>query len=498
MIFSYQLAIKRVFLLLICGTSIFFANNREKAINQANLIQLELFHFNNIEYIDLHAFTTSHDIYIKYYETKDKLELNINDSKIYISPQTSFCKINDKIYHLTHPIIKKNTTILIPALEFYQSIKNDKLPLRIIKKEPKAIYVAQNIFNITDIKFSQKQNGTLITLQTTRQFYAEEISNSISSSKWLNITIINGLLDSMKLNQKTLQAPISKIRTIQLKESAQISLLLDDNIEDVDFDIQKNEIHFLLRNAIAENAKKIIEIKQKWFIDTIVIDAGHGGKDPGAIGFNNVLEKNITLEIALQLGKLIKNNLGLNVIYTREKDVFVPLWKRTKLANEAKGKLFISIHANSAPKSPHIKGFETYLLRPGKTGQAIDVAKRENAVIDLEIKQQKYQDINEHFILAAMAQNSFVKESEDFAVLIQRNMQKSLKTASKNRGVKQAGFHVLVGASMPNVLIETGFLSNKTEAQNLSKSYYQNKIATAIYEAIVDFKIRHEKPLISQ
>ena len=498
MIFSYRLVIKQAVLLLIFCTSIFCANNQEKSLNQTNLIKLDLFTFNNIEYIDLHAFTTSHDIYIKHYETKDKFELNINDSKIYISPQTSFCKINDKIYHLTYPIIKKNTAIFIPAFEFYQSIKNAKLPLRIIKIEPKTIYVAQNIFNITNINFEQKQNGTLITLQTRRQFFAEEISNSISSSKWLNITIINGLLDSIKLNQKALQAPIRKIRTIQLRESAQISLLLDDNIEDVDIDIQTNEIQFLLRNAIAENAKKIMKIKQKWFIDTIVIDAGHGGKDSGAIGFNKILEKDITLEIALQLGKLVKNNLGLNVIYTREKDVFVPLWKRTKIANEAKGKLFISIHANSAPKSPHIKGFETYLLRPGKTGQAIAVAKRENAVIELETKQQKYQDINEHFILAAMAQNSFVKESEDFAALIQENMQKSLKTASKNRGVKQAGFHVLVGASMPNVLIEIGFLSNKTEAQNLTKSYYQTKIANAIYKAIVDFKIRYEKPLINQ
>ena len=117
-------------------------------------------------------------------------------------------------------------------------------------------------------------------------------------------------------------------------------------------------------------------------------------------------------------------------------------------------------------------------------------------MIELEENPNQYKEIHENFILASMAQNSFMKESEDFASLIQYNMNKNLSKYSKDRGVKQAGFHVLVGASMPNVLVEVGFLSNKKEANNLSKSFYRRKIAESIYEAILDFKVKYEKPLL--
>ena len=286
------------------------------------------------------------------------------------------------------------------------------------------------------------------------------------------------------------------MRTVQSKESAQISLLLNQDVEDIDIDISSSEINFLLRSAIADNADKINKLRNKWLIDTIVIDAGHGGKDPGAIG-HNIQEKNITLDIAKKLGSLLSRNLDVNVIYTREEDVFIPLWKRTKIANSAEGKLFISIHANSASKSPRTKGYETYLLRPGKSDEATEVVTRENGVIDLEHDAHQYTDItNENYILASMAQNSFMKESEDLAALIQQSLNSMLKNTTKNRGVKQAGFHVLVGATMPNVLIEVGFLSNKTEAQNLNKSYYRRQIAEAIYNAIKEFKLQYEKTIL--
>ena len=122
---------------------------------------------------------------------------------------------------------------------------------------------------------------------------------------------------------------------------------------------------------------------------------------------------------------------------------------------------------------------------------------RENSVIDLEQDEHKYTDFkNENYILASMAQNSFMKESEDLAALIQESLNSMLKNTTKNRGVKQAGFHVLVGATMPNVLIEVGFLSNKTEAQNLNKSYYRRQIAESIYNAIKEFKLKYEKTIL--
>ena len=464
----------------------------------ADILELNISTYNNIEYIALDDFLTKHKLHTTYYEAKDKIEVVYKKNRLYFSPSISYCKINDQIYNLVHPILYKKKDYYIPVKTFYKALELSGLPLRIINQNNKILYVNPNIHNINKLTISNKQNGTLIKLITTKKFKSNDISSFFSSSNWLNITILNCYLDTLSFNQSILQAPVSKIKTVQSNESAQISLLLMTDIEDIDIDIKKDEINFLLRNSISENANKINKLRSKWLIDTIVIDAGHGGKDPGAIGHNQK-EKDITLDIAKKLGNLIKRNLGLNVVYTRTEDDFVPLWKRTKIANSAEGKLFISIHVNSTAHSSSTRGYETYLLRPGKTDNAIEVVERENAVIDLEQAAHEYVDFtNESYIIASMAQNTFMKESEDLAALIQEHLNKTFKNKTKNRGVKQAGFHVLVGATMPNALIEVGFLSNKQEAYNLSTSYYKRQIAESIFGAIVDFKIKYEKPLLKK
>ena len=464
----------------------------------ADILELNISTYNNIEYIALDDFLTKHKLHTTYYEAKDKIEIVYKKNRLYFSPSISYCKINDQIYNLVHPILYKKKDYYIPVKTFYKALELSGLPLRIINQNNKILYVNPNIHNINKLTVSNKQNGTLIKLITTKKFKSKDISSFFSSSNWLNITILNCYLDTLSFNQSILRAPVSKIKTVQSNKSAQISLLLMTDIEDIDIDIKKDEINFLLRNSISENANKINELRSKWLIDTIIIDAGHGGKDPGAIGHNQK-EKDITLDIAKKLGNLIKRNLGLNVVYTRTEDDFVPLWKRTKIANSAEGKLFISIHVNSTAHSSSTRGYETYLLRPGKTDNAIEVVERENAVIDLEQAAHRYVDFtNENYIIASMAQNTFMKESEDLAALIQEHLNKTFKNKTKNRGVKQAGFHVLVGATMPNALIEVGFLSNKQEAYNLSKSYYKRQIAESIFGAIVDFKIKYEKPLLKK
>ena len=462
-----------------------------------DLLKINLSTYNNIDYISLDDLLSQHKLKSSYYEVKDKIEIIYKKNKIYLSPSVSYCKINEQIYNLTYPVIFINKQYYIPALSFYRVLELAGLPVKIISHKKNMLYVNPNIHNISKLIISNKQNGTLVKLKTNKLFKKSDISHSISSSNWLNITILNCYLDTLALNQTFLEQPISKVKTLQSKESAQISLLLNTAIENLDLDIQNNEINFLLQNSMAENANKIKEMRTKWLIDTIVIDAGHGGKDPGAVGHNQQ-EKDITLDIAKKLGKLIKRNLGLNVIYTREEDDFVPLWRRTKIANSSEGKLFISIHVNSTAHSKSTKGYETYLLRPGKTDNAVEVVERENAVIDLEEKTHQYVDFkNENYIIASMAQNTFMKESEDLAALIQKHMKKTLKNKTKDRGVKQAGFHVLVGATMPNVLVEVGFLSNKQEANNLSKAYYRRQIAESIFNAIIDFKIKYEKPILN-
>ncbi|MFQ6673386.1 MAG: N-acetylmuramoyl-L-alanine amidase, partial [Fidelibacterota bacterium] len=181
------------------------------------------------------------------------------------------------------------------------------------------------------------------------------------------------------------------------------------------------------------------------------------------------------------------------VIYTRTEDVFVPLWKRTKAANESNGKLFVSIHAN-ANRNRRIKGFETYILSPGRTADAVEVAQRENAVIKLEEEASKYDHLTEdNFIIASLVQNAFMKESEDLASMVQQELRKSIP--SPDRGIKQAGFFVLIGGSMPNVLIEVGFLSNPQEEKQLRKPGYRQSVAQSIYRGIRRFKSKYERVL---
>ncbi|MDP4229322.1 MAG: N-acetylmuramoyl-L-alanine amidase [Bacteroidota bacterium] len=233
--------------------------------------------------------------------------------------------------------------------------------------------------------------------------------------------------------------------------------------------------------------------KKHPLLDVIVLDAGHGGKDPGAIGTHGYQEKKATLAIVQKLGKLIEDELsGVEVVYTRKSDKFIELYRRGEIANEKKGKLFISIHCNSTPEKPtKAGGMATYILRPGKTDAAIRVAARENAVIEFEKNKKRYDALSDiDFILTSMSRSQDVKFSEKFASLVQKELRKSV--GLKSNGVEQAGFFVLVGASMPNVLIETAYISNPKEESLLKSDAGQLKYAKGILEAIKKYKETYE------
>ena len=455
-------------------------------------LTLKTISYNKIEYLSLNEFVESHQLKSTYYNSKEKLEIIFENKKIYFSPFSSYCKVDDKIYHLTYDVILKNNELYVPVLPFYHILESINLPVQLIAQKRDQINVLTNIYNIKDFFINNKTNGVSIIINTTKEFYKNQISTSINSSGWLNVTILNSAIDSIGITNSILNYPITKTQSIQLGESSQLSFLLSKKVDDIVIATSSKSIEILLSIEQIDNLKKIQELRKKWLIDTVVIDPGHGGKDPGALGLNNLREKDITLDISKELGKLIERNLGMKVIYTRTEDVFVPLWERTQIANNAEGDIFISIHANAAKPHSSIKGFETYLLRIGKTEAAIDVAKRENETIKLEEQTHQYIDFSDaKKIVASMTQNSAMKSSEFLAEAIQANLSKRLN--SKNRGVKQAGFHVLVGASMPNVLVEVGFVTNKDDARSLSKYQYKREIARGIFEAILDFKNKYER-----
>ena len=224
---------------------------------------------------------------------------------------------------------------------------------------------------------------------------------------------------------------------------------------------------------------------------TVVLDAGHGGKDPGTHG-RYAKEKNINLELILQLGRKIKaNHPDVRVIYTRTTDRFVDLYERGAIANRNRAGLFISIHCNASPSSSRVNGTETYTLGLHRTKSNLDVARRENAVILQEKNyQQTYKGFNPNSPLATIMlanyQHAFMTSSIDIAEKVERNFRRNAER--KSNGVKQAGFIVLWKTTMPSILIETGYLTNPAEESYLRSEEGQEQTAAAIYKAFAQYK----------
>jgi N-acetylmuramoyl-L-alanine amidase len=225
-------------------------------------------------------------------------------------------------------------------------------------------------------------------------------------------------------------------------------------------------------------------------IKTLVIDPGHGGTDPGAIGPLGHHEANLALAVSLKFGALVEKYFkDTRVVYTRKTDVFVSLNDRAEIANKAKADLFFCIHLNAEPKHTAY-GSSTYALGLHRTDENLEVAKRENAVIDLEQGGLKNYDFNpnspEGHIIMSMKQNAFLDQSLKIASLIEDEQAAVAKR--KTRGVKQAGFYVLYKTSMPSILTEIGFISNATEAQFLASENGQKLVAASLFRAFVKYK----------
>lgn len=256
-----------------------------------------------------------------------------------------------------------------------------------------------------------------------------------------------------------------------------------------------NVVNVLL-NSPADAGPKLPKPKN---VIRVVVDAGHGGQDPGALGKKSQ-EKDITLALAQELEKMIKkNHPEVEVLLTRNTDVFIPLFRRIQFANEENADLFISIHCNHI-SNPNTRGTETFVMGLHRAEENLAVAKRENSSILLEYNYKENYDgydpnsIEGH-IMMSMYQNAYLEKSIEFAALVEKSFEKM--SFSKSRGVKQAGFAVLRRASMPAVLVEAGFLSNEEEENFLLSQDGQKKVCQAMLEAVKQFveKKKIENPV---
>jgi len=265
-------------------------------------------------------------------------------------------------------------------------------------------------------------------------------------------------------------------------------------MSDVDVDaIHRTEKERLIQARLSHDI-------DKWKLDAVVIDAGHGGKDPGAIGTRGTREKDVVLNVALDLGRFIKQKWpDVKVIYTRKDDRFIPLKERGKIANRYGGKLFISIHCNAiaGDRKEKVRGPEVYILGPHKTDSALKVAMLENSVItEEENYKESYKGFSdEYLIMSSMAQSAFAMQSTELAQAVLGRFDRRGSTISN--GVRQAGFMVLWTPSMPSILVETGYLSNPSEEKMLRDRKSQTSIAWAIFQGLQQYRSSYESRMMA-
>ena len=398
--------------------------------------------------------------------------------------------------------------MLKPPLRIYSAI----IALFMSVLLPTAASTAEAGTLVERISFSERADGRGMAVC----FHASDHVTAyrepvLTPDNQVEIIIFNAALDRRFIREAPLRPVASyevtpvrdhlRIRfTIERGYPVRVSARRDRRTEDLwlEFDFQAGLAQMqpmpsIRRAAEAAPSEPVTEVDgaQRWRLETIVIDAGHGGRDHGAEA-HGVREKDVALAVARKLGRAVEQRLGLRVIYTRTDDRFIGLRERGRIANAAGGKLFISLHVNAA-HSPIATGTETYFLGTHKTEAARDVMERENAVVQLENDPELYSSMtDEALILQALTQSAFMQKSEELASLVEAGFDRA---GHRSRGVKQAGFYVLWNAAMPSILVEMGFITNRREAAALSTDYGQDLVADAILRAIETYKLRYERDL---
>lgn len=467
-----------------------------------------------------------------------KMEVKQGPYRIKVTGDSPFIVVIDQaqrqtVYQLPANVLYAAGSFFVPLRSFlpyfglvfnktasFEPVTNT---LRVVPKPSSSAY------DIPNVLLEPKANGMLVRIVSGK--HIADVESWLRQDGWLYVTLVDVKADIKGINAIRPSGIVKDIVAIQSPTSVQLTFKLAGKIEASEI-LRENGSQDILVSIRAPGAttqkpadapakpsaqppakksperQPVVTIsppalpdlsvqKKRWDLDVIVIDPGHGGHDPGTIGVSGTREKTIVLAIALKLGALIKKEMpDIRVVYTRSTDVFVPLYRRGQIANEAGGKLFISIHANSTERKPSAaRGMDFYLLGPSRTSDAIAIAEKENAVIRLEEGfEKRYQNLtDENFILVTMAQSAYVKSSETLAELMYEQARKI--PGHRVGATRQAAFIVLIGSAMPNILVETGFVSNRDEEKFLKSKAGQQKIAEALSQAVLRYKTEYEKLL---
>lgn len=461
-------------------------------------------------YISLEDLSKGLGLHATVLESTRKLDVYSNYGSLLFTPDNNFILFSkvgseSRLYQSPLPVLSANKKLYAPSNyvgQYFSMIMPGTLNYDGEKGELSFAFADTVTPEVANVIGQEKANGAIIQVMLSK--LPKNSEASIGPDNSLYLTLLPANADTLKLDSLPPSGVYSNLLAIQNPNSVQLIFKLKENYQsqEVFVDSSSNSIMVALysradvKKVVADEIKKRLEDEKKnWKLDVVVIDPGHGGKDPGAIGVKGTDEKNVTLAIAKALKRTLNEKLSkVKVVMTRDDDEFVELDKRGEIANDAGGRLFISIHCNSMPHKPNsMNGLEVYFLRPGRTDEAIRIAAQENAAVKYENDYEKrYQSYDEdNMILTTMAHGAYVKYSEQLAQLIADNVSSMASVADD--GVSQAGFYVLVGASMPGVLIETGYLSNRKEEKYLKSKSGQNAIARGIANAVVKFKAEYEK-----
>ncbi len=490
-----------------------FAQNIQVLVrgNDDRIEYLESRSYDGDYYVSASDFSRILGINTYYEESLEKLVMYLDGSQVTLTGNNPFISVGANIYQLPLNIRIYRSEIYFPIKTLSNIFSSNLSGDYIFDPEDMILEITYGSeINITDIAVEEKDNGTLLRLKTSREFGRDLIHWFDDTKFTLNLQFYKGYLDTLHFTDSRTRGLVLRSNAYQFTESSQITFRVSRYVDSyaVEEYPDKGEIAISLihKNAsvpeppenfeIPENIDTVEDIvakdKENWEINTIIIDPGHGGRDPGTVAHDGTKEKDLVLDIALKLGTIIeRSGLFENIVYTRDTDKYVSLRDRAKIANEGggNGRLFVSIHIN-ANSSSRVRGFSTYFLRPGKNDEALDVletVQRENNVVNLYEQSDPERELSEEeMIVLSMTQEAFVHESDILASSISEALER--KVNWPNNGIKQAGFQVLWEVLMPNVLLELGFITNRGQLTDLKTRAIRQRLAEGIFEGIKKFK----------
>ncbi len=445
-----------------------------------------------VEYISFSELTALYGERLSWDIPGVSIDYRTGKNRMHFHLESQYLTLNDSVRNIIYPAELREGALFLPAVTFVPILNQARTERFLWDSSHRRLTVQSGAFNITDLIVSKKANGLLIEIQLT-----EKLTFQVTESEgnWINFSIPNGLINRSLIESRRSAREVRDINTFQFEKSAQVSIRLrkKPHAYTAKYNPDVGKIQLAIRNPNfkpKDQPPHAGQIGPDNTVDLIVIDAGHGGADNGAIGRRYTKEKDICLKIAQELAKLIRKDKLFRVTLTRDRDVYVPLEKRARIANEAHADLFISIHVN-ANVNRQARGSQVFFLAPAKTDAGRALAQAENASFlthKNEIELDNDDDLA--IIVNDMIQNSYEEVSADLSTIIQSEFDRALGIPS--RGVDQAGFVVLNQVYMPSALIEVAFLSNAKEEKLLRNKKFRKKVAQSIYKALKRFKRKYE------